>query len=86
MLAVRTATHKLVTYPGRKDWTEVFDLTADPYEVRNLTGDAALRTRLETVYAAEAQKAEFRWPAGYGPNGEFPPAANKAKAGKKAKK
>jgi len=85
VLAVRTATHKLVTYPGRKDWTEVFDLAADPYEVRNLTGDAALRTRLESVYAAEAQQAEFRWPAGYGPNGEFPPAATKAKSGKKAK-
>ena len=86
VLAVRTTTHKLVTYPGRKDWTEVFDLAADPYEVKNLSGDAALRSRLEAVYAVESQKAEFRWPPGYGPNGEFPPAANKAKAGKKAKK
>jgi len=85
VLAVRTATHKLVTYPGRKDWTEVFDLAADPYEVRNLAGDTALRARLESVYAAQAQQAEFRWPAGYGPNGEFPPAATKAKSGKKAK-
>lgn len=86
VLAVRTATHKLVTYPGRKDWTELFDLQADPYEISNLAADSALLARMETVYAAEAKAAEFRWPAGYGPNGEFPPAATKAKAGKKAKK
>ncbi len=85
VLAIRTATHKLVTYPGRKDWTEIFDLKADPYEINNLAGNAALRTSLEAVYAAEARKAEFRWPTGYGSNGEFPPAATKAKAGKKAK-
>lgn len=86
VLAVRTTTQKLVTYPGRPDWTEVFDLKADPYETRNLAADTALRSQLEQVMAAEKQKAEFRWPAGFGPNGEFPPAAAKAKTGKKGKK
>jgi arylsulfatase A-like enzyme len=36
MLGVRTKTHKLITYPGNPTWTEVFDLAADPYEIRNL--------------------------------------------------
>ncbi len=85
VLAVRTATRKLVTYPGRPDWTEVFDLRADPYETRNLAGDAALRSQLEQVFAAESRAAEFRWPAGFGPSGEYPPATAK-KAGKKGGK
>jgi arylsulfatase A-like enzyme len=45
--AVRTATHKLVKYPGRPEWTEVFDLTADPYELKNLVADAALTGKLD---------------------------------------
>jgi arylsulfatase A-like enzyme len=40
ILAVRTTTHKLVTYPGNKNWTELFDLTTDPYEIRNLARSA----------------------------------------------
>ena len=38
ILAVRTATHKLITYPDFPKWTELFDLEADPYETRNLVG------------------------------------------------
>ncbi len=38
ILAVRTPTHKLITYPGFSNWTELFDLEADPYETRNLVG------------------------------------------------
>jgi arylsulfatase A-like enzyme len=85
LLAVRTATHKLVTYPGRGDWTEVFDLAADRYETRNLAGDVALRTKLTSLFEQESAAAAFRWPAGFGPNGEFPPVApkTKTKGGKK---
>ena len=35
-LAVRTDTHKLITYPEYEHWTEMYDLVADPYETRNL--------------------------------------------------
>jgi arylsulfatase A-like enzyme len=52
--AVRTTDAKLVLYPGHPDWSELFDLQADPYETRNLFGDpahAALRTRLEAEHA-----------------------------------
>jgi len=45
--AIRTRTHKLVKYPGHAEWTEVFDLTADPYEIKNLAVDAALTGKLE---------------------------------------
>ncbi len=38
ILAVRTPTHKLITYPDFEKWTELFDLEADPYEMRNLVG------------------------------------------------
>ncbi len=36
IVAVRTDTHKLVTYPDYPKWTELFDLRSDPYEVENL--------------------------------------------------
>lgn len=51
--AVRTTDAKLIRYPGREDWTEVFDLRADPYELRNLANDphaAELRRRLESEF------------------------------------
>ncbi|WP_206291589.1 sulfatase-like hydrolase/transferase [Humisphaera borealis] len=37
ILAVRTDTHKIIKYPGHDDWTELFDLKADPYERRTST-------------------------------------------------
>lgn len=87
VLAVRTTTHKYVMYPGREDWTEVFDLQRDPYELKNLAGDAPLRSRLKATFDEQARLAGFKWPAGYGPNGETPPPpAKAAKSVKKAKK
>lgn len=38
ILALRTRTHKLVTYPDYPNWTQLFDLEADPYETVNLVG------------------------------------------------
>jgi len=35
-LAVRTDTAKLIKYPGHDEWTELFDLSTDPYETKNL--------------------------------------------------
>ncbi len=56
--AVRTQTAKLIRYPGREEWTELYDLAADPYETRNLWNEPAaaeLRRALETEY--ERQRA-----------------------------
>ena len=39
LLAVRTPNAKLVKYPGHEEWTELFDLSKDPYEIRNLARD-----------------------------------------------
>jgi arylsulfatase A-like enzyme len=63
--AVRTDTAKLIKYPGHDDWSELFDLQKDPYELKNLYNDpsaSALRQELETRYTAEAQKVHFRIP------------------------
>lgn len=60
MLALRTPTAKLIQYPDRRAWTELFDLKADPYEQHNLANDPAhteLRRQLENEL--EAQKKKF---------------------------
>ncbi len=48
LVGVRTANEKLVTYAGHPEWTEVYDLAADPYEVTNRVTDAAIREKLMT--------------------------------------
>ena len=63
--AVRTDTAKLIRYPGHDDWTEVFDLAADPYELKNLAGDPAradLRRSLEAEYEKQKAAIAFRIP------------------------
>ncbi len=86
--AVRTSDAKLIKYPGHDEWTEVFDLKADPYELKNLAADPAyadLRKQLEAEYAKQAKAIDFKIP-------DFAdkPAADgeegaKKKAGKKKK-
>jgi arylsulfatase A-like enzyme len=44
IVGVRTADAKLVTYPGHPEWTEIFDIAVDPYEVKNLAGDQSAKT------------------------------------------
>jgi arylsulfatase A-like enzyme len=63
--AVRTAEAKLIRYPGHDEWTEVFDLKADPYEIRNLANDPAyadLRKKLEAEYERQAKAIDFKIP------------------------
>jgi arylsulfatase A-like enzyme len=64
--ALRTADAKLIVYPGHAEWTEVFDLAADPYETRNIAADpahAALRKSLEAEYEAQSRAIGFHVPA-----------------------
>ena len=56
ILAVRTASRKYVTYPGRPSDIELYDLLSDPNEMRNLAGrpewaaeQADLRQRLDRL-------------------------------------
>jgi hypothetical protein len=51
ILGVRTRTDKLVLYPGRPEWTECFDLVADPYETNNLAFQAAASNRVAGLWA-----------------------------------
>ena len=63
--AVRTADAKLIKYPGHDEWTEVFDLKADPYEIKNLATDPAyadLRKKLEAEYDKQAKAIDFKIP------------------------
>ncbi len=64
--AVRTETAKLIRYPGHDEWTEVFDLAKDPYELKNLARDpgaAELRKALEAEYERQAAVLGFSIPA-----------------------
>lgn len=65
--AIRTTTHKLVKYPNLPGFTEVFDLTNDPYELKNLAADPVLTAKLD------AELAELMRQVDYTP----PPDANK---------
>ncbi len=61
--ALRTARHKLVVYPGRPEWTELFDLSADPYETQNLAHSAA-HAELHAALSMERDRLarELRFP------------------------
>lgn len=72
ILAVRSETAKLVTYPGHDDWTELFDLKADPHEMHNLVSDPAHRDllmRMQAEFDRQAKAVEFRVP----PYADMPP-------------
>jgi arylsulfatase A-like enzyme len=65
MTAVRTATHKLCRYRDRPEWTELFDLAADPFELKNLATDpaaAGVRKTLEAEHDALTAKLAYRVP------------------------
>jgi arylsulfatase A-like enzyme len=55
LYALRSATWKLVEYPGFPSWTELFHLTDDPHETENLAGSAE---HAETLAALRAELAE----------------------------
>jgi len=51
---VRTPTHKLIYFPRIDQW-ELFDLTKDPNELRNLYGEAACQTMVAELKAELAR-------------------------------
>lgn len=79
--AVRTETAKLIKYPGHPEWTELFDLATDPYELKNRYDDPsadALRTRLEAEYERQVAAIDFRIPDFADKPGTAPTKAGKA--------
>ncbi len=80
--AVRTDSAKLIRYPGHDEWTELFDLDRDPYELKNLYNDpasASLRQQLEAAYEHQKSTIGFQIP----PFSDDP-AADLPKAGRNA--
>jgi arylsulfatase A-like enzyme len=73
MTALRTKDKKLIEYPGHPDWTEVYDLAADPFEMKNLARDessAALVKSLKAKHDEERQRVGFTIPT----TADVPPA------------
>ncbi len=65
VLAVRTDSAKLIKYPGHDDWTELFDLAADPYETKNLVADPAakdLLAKMQAEFDNQAAAVGFKIP------------------------
>ena len=85
VVAVRTATAKLIKYPGHDEWTELFDLGRDPYEIRNLVRDPAARDllgRMNAEFDAQVKATGFHIPDYADKPGDVP-VTKKAKAKKK---
>jgi arylsulfatase A-like enzyme len=62
-VGVRTANSKLVKYPGHPEWTEVFDLATDPYELKNLAGDPAATAKLNAELDTQVKAVKYAVPA-----------------------
>ena len=65
VFAYRSPEAKLIRYPGHEEWTEVFNLRADPFETNNLasvTSQKKLRAKLQAEFDREAQRVDFRIP------------------------
>ena len=92
LVALRTTRAKLIRYPGHEDWTEVFDLTTDPYETRNLARDPAqraLRASLEAEFDLQVKATGFVIPTYADTAAELAAGKqkqSKKKAGKEGKK
>jgi len=78
--AVRTATHKLVKYPNRPEWSEVFDLTADPYEIKNLASDAKLTATLESDLEKLIKAVKYTVPANANKPADVPKSTSKSQS------
>ncbi len=80
--AVRTERAKLIKYDGHPEWTELYDLSSDPYEMRNLARDLAatkLLTKMEAEYARQASLVRFQIP----PDADVPATAPASTQGRK---
>ncbi|NND68101.1 MAG: sulfatase-like hydrolase/transferase [Halioglobus sp.] len=55
IVAVRTRSHKLITYRDKPEYTELYDLVADPAETNNLAGSAG-HAELQAQMCARLQR------------------------------
>ncbi len=80
VLGVRTASAKLVQYPGNPEWTEVFDLAIDSYETKNLAADPIRRAQLTAELDAQIKATGYVVPPGMDQPGDRTEKAAKKKA------
>jgi len=59
---IRTEDAKLIICTNKPEWTEVYDLKNDPYELNNLAGDQALRKKLEAELEKQMKAVGFAAP------------------------
>jgi arylsulfatase A-like enzyme len=57
---VRTEDAKLIVYPKRPEWTEVYDLKNDPYELNRLPADGPLATSLKAELDRRMKAVGFK--------------------------
>jgi len=69
IIGVRTKNAKLVKYPGRPEWTETFDLTVDPYELKNLATTPAMADKLNAELESQLKAMNYAVP----PEADKPP-------------
>jgi arylsulfatase A-like enzyme len=70
LTGVRTAAHKLLKYRDHPEWSELYDLAADPFETRNLYADpklAGVRDGWEKEHDRLAKELGYAVPAGVPP-------------------
>src|SRR5262249_29253684 len=82
LVALRTTDAKLIKYPGHEEWTELFDLTKDPYEIKNLASDPAqknLLTRMNAEFEKQVKATSYAVPA----DADKPGSVNEKKGKKK---
>jgi arylsulfatase A-like enzyme len=58
--AIRTEDAKLIVYPNNPEWTEVYDLKNDPYEMNRLPADGPLAKRLEAELERQMKAVGFK--------------------------
>jgi hypothetical protein len=57
---IRTENAKLIIYPKHPEWTEVYDLKNDPYELNRLPADGPLATELRAELERKMQAVGFK--------------------------
>ena len=87
LVALRTMDAKLIKYPGHDEWTELFDLKNDPYEIKNLATDPKQKKLLEKMSAEferQVKAANYHVPENADKEGSATERAAKKGKGKKA--
>jgi arylsulfatase A-like enzyme len=57
---IRTTDAKLIVYPRNPEWTEVYDLKNDPYELTRLPADGPLASRLKAELERQMKAVGFK--------------------------